>query len=61
LQAQKNRRAGGFFVFDQQQAKDAAKERIPKTKNPGLATRVFAIDAKQAVGLSRCFKAFSDP
>ncbi|MFJ2455420.1 hypothetical protein ACIOWK_27415 [Pseudomonas protegens] len=48
-------------MFDQQQAKDAAKERIPKTKNPGLATRVFATDAKQAVGLFRCFKALSDP
>ena len=37
------------------------KSQISDTKNPGLSTRVFAIDSESTNGCFRCFKAFSDP
>ncbi|MBT9268039.1 hypothetical protein KKQ10_24490 [Pseudomonas sp. MG-9] len=34
---------------------------ISDTKNPGLSTRVFAIDSEPTKGCFRCSKAFSGP
>ena len=39
----------------------SGKKQIADTKNPGLSTRVFAIDSKIASGFLRSSKAFSGP